>query len=198
MRDHRSEARPASPWVQRFIIGAPADGTMLDVACGSGRNLRLARQRGLPVVGVDRDISAVGDLREENGVELIEADLETGNPVPFVGRKFGAVVVTNYLWRPILPEIVDAVASNGLLIYETFAAGHEQLGRPSNPAFLLRPGELIDAIAGRLTPLAYEQVRLEDPARIVQRICAAGADHPWCREGAPVSAPTSDIGNANA
>lgn len=160
---------------------------MLDVACGSGRNLRLGWSLGLSVVGVDRDLSRAADLRGEDRIELIEADLETGAPVPFAGRTFGLVVVTNYLWRPILPDIVAAVARDGLLVYETFAVGHERYGRPGNPDFLLRPGELIEAVSGRLTPLAYEHVTLAAPARIVQRICAAGPLHPWCRGGAPAA-----------
>ena len=162
---------------------------MLDVACGAGRNLRLGWSRGLSAVGVDRDLSRVADLRGQDRIELIEADLETGAPVPFAGRTFGLVVVTNYLWRPILPDIVAAVAPDGLLIYETFAAGHERYGRPDNPDFLLRPGELIEAVSGRLTPLAYEYVKLAEPDRIVQRICAAGPLHPWYRDGAPVAIP---------
>lgn len=107
--------------------------------------------------------------------------------VPFAAHTFGLVVVTNYLWRPILPDIVAAVARDGLLVYETFAAGHERYGRPDNPDFLLRPGELIDAVSRRLTPLAYEHVKLAEPDRIVQRICAAGPLHPWCRDGAPAA-----------
>lgn len=95
------------------------------------------------------------------------------------------MIVTNYLWRPLLPAIVAAVAADGLLIYETFAAGNEQLGRPSNPDFLLRPGELLEAVRGHLVPVAYEHVRLDDPARIVQRICAAGRRHEWINSGGP-------------
>lgn len=185
MCDHRSRAFPASPWVERFIVGAPAGGTILDVACGSGRNIRLGLQKGLVAVGVDRDLSGVSDLKGNADVKLIEADLEAGRGLPFTGRTFDLVTVTNYLWRPILPNIVRAVSPNGLLIYETFAVGQERLGRPTNPDFLLRNGELLAAVAGDLTPLAYEHVRLQDPARIVQRICAAGSSHPWCRQGAP-------------
>lgn len=160
---------------------------MLDVACGSGRHLRLGLEHGLAVLGIDRDLSRVEDLAGRANVELIEADLEAGGPLPFAGRTFGLVVVTNYLWRPILPDVVSAVAADGLLVYETFARGHERHGRPANPDFLLKPGELLDVVAGRLTPLVYEHVRLDDPARIVQRICAAGPGHPWCRDGAPAA-----------
>ncbi|MGE0765352.1 MAG: class I SAM-dependent methyltransferase [Hyphomicrobiaceae bacterium] len=186
MCDHRSERpTPASPWVERFIDGAAAGSTMLDVACGSGRHLRLALERGLAAVGVDRDLSRTSDLAGTAQLELVEADLETGKALPFSGRTFGLVVVTNYLWRPILPDIVASVAADGLLLYETFAAGQERHGRPSNPQFLLQPGELLAAVAGSLMPLCYEHVRLDDPKRIVQRICAAGPRHAWLREGLP-------------
>ncbi|MGE0700970.1 MAG: hypothetical protein AB7O57_17870, partial [Hyphomicrobiaceae bacterium] len=119
------------------------------------------------------------------GLELIEADLEDGGPAPFAGRRFDGVIVTNYLWRPLLGSIVEAVADDGLLVYETFALGNERLGRPSRPDFLLRQGELVEAIRGRLLPIAFEHVRLETPARVVQRICAAGPAHRWLAEGGP-------------
>ena len=92
------------------------------------------------------------------------------------------MIVTKYLWRPILPDIVGCVARDGLLIYETFAVGNERYGRPSNPDFLLRPGELIDAVRGRLVPIAFEHVTLSNPQRIVQRIAAVGPNHPWLRD----------------
>jgi hypothetical protein len=103
----------------------------------------------------------------------------------FLGRRFDVVIVTNYLWRPLMPAIVGAVADDGLLIYETFARGNERFGRPSNPDFLLRPGELLEAVRPRLTPIAYEHVRLEAPMRIVERICAVGPGHRWIGEGGP-------------
>lgn len=177
---HAREAGAPSQWVIRHL--AAGEGTALDVACGGGRHLRLALSRGYRACGIDRDLSGVADLRGRADVELIGADLEGGAPFPLGGRTFAAVIVTNYLWRPILPDIVAAVAPAGTLIYETFAAGNERLGRPSNPDFLLRPGELIEAARGRLVPVAYEHARLGDPDRIVQRIAAVGPEHPWLRE----------------
>jgi SAM-dependent methyltransferase len=168
-----------SPWVRRFICGVTRGGTVLDVACGGGRHLRLALAEGLACVGIDRDLAGVADLRGDPRVRLIEADLEQSAPLPVAGETFDGVVVTNYLWRPLLPAIVAAVGTAGLLVYETFAVGNERLGRPANPDFLLRPGELIEAVRPRLTPLAYEHVRLADPDRIVQRIAAVGPDHVW-------------------
>jgi SAM-dependent methyltransferase len=177
VRAHGSGA--PSSWVERFLPGVRPGGRILDVACGTGRHLRLALERGYRVVGVDRDLSGVGDLRGRSGVELVRADLELGQPLPFAGKAFNGVIVTNYLWRPILPDIVAAVGADGVLIYETFAVGHEQFGRPSSPNFLLRPGELIEAVGPRLVPIAYEHVTLCHPPRRVQRIAAVGSSHGW-------------------
>jgi len=187
MRDHSSIAAGASPWVRRFLGAAKRGGAALDVACGRGRHLALCLDAGLTVTGIDRDLTPAAEFANAPGVELIEADLESGDPPPFRARSFDVVIVTNYLWRPLLPAIVDAVASGGLLIYETFAQGHERLGRPARPDFLLKPGELIEAARPRLVPLAYEHVRLDDPPRIVARICAAGSSHPCLIEGAPTA-----------
>src|SRR5207237_1389893 len=107
------------------------------------------------------------------GLTKIAADLEAGGPWPLAGERFDLVVVTNYLHRPILPEIVGAVAAGGLLLYETFALSNERFGKPSNPDFLLRPGELAKAVAGRLEVLAFEEVEVGLPRpAVVQRIAA--------------------------
>ncbi len=176
---HTRAAGAPSPWVGRYLAACEGEVTALDVACGSGRHLRLALAQGWRACGVDRDLSGVADLQGRPDVELIAADLESGKPFPLLGRSFAAVIVTNYLWRPILADIVAAVAPAGMLIYETFAAGNERFGRPSNPDFLLKPGELIETVRGRLVPIAYEHARLTDPDRIVQRIAAVGREHPW-------------------
>ncbi|MCH9808413.1 MAG: class I SAM-dependent methyltransferase [Alphaproteobacteria bacterium] len=168
-----------SPWVTRFLSGMRPGATALDVACGTGRHIKVALDRGLRVTAIDRDISKATAFAGQTGVELIEADLETGQAFPVPTASFDCVIVTNYLWRPILPDIIAATKSDGLLIYETFAAGNERFGRPSNPDFLLRPGELIEAVRGHMTPVCYEHLQLSDPGRIVQRICACGPDHEW-------------------
>lgn len=157
-----------SPWVQRWSVLVREGASVLDVACGSGRHLRWFAQRGCRVTGVDRDAAAIEPLRALG--EIVVADIENG-PWPFAGRRFDAVVVTNYLWRPLLPAIVDSVAEGGVLIYETFAAGNETVGKPSRPDFLLRPGELLQAAAG-LRVVAYEDGFLAEPERYLQRLAA--------------------------
>lgn len=162
-----------SPWVQRFAPLLPAAGRVLDLACGGGRHTRLLLEAGHRVTALDRDLSGLSDLAGTPGLELLEADLEDGPPFPLAGRSFDGLVVTNYLHRPLLPDLVAAVAPGGLLIYETFARGNERFGKPSNPDFLLKPGELLTAVGARLRVLAYEDLIVETPRKAaVQRICA--------------------------
>lgn len=160
----------ASPWVARFLALVPAGGKVLDAAAGGGRHTRLALTRGLSATAVDRDVSGLADLPAR--AEIVEADLEAG-PWPFAGRRFDGVIVTNYLHRPLLPHLVAAVAEGGALIYETFAQGNEAFGKPSNPNFLLAPGELLEAVRGALTVVAYEHGLVETPRpAVIQRIAA--------------------------
>lgn len=157
-----------SPWLARWRPLLPAGATVLDVACGSGRHLRWLAAQGFQVTGIDRDAEA---LRPLQGLgELIVADIENG-AWPCPGRRFEAVLVTNYLWRPLWPSLLDALLPGGVLLYETFAQGNETVGRPARPDFLLAPGELIEACRG-LRIVAYENGFLDDPPRFVQRIAA--------------------------
>jgi SAM-dependent methyltransferase len=163
----------ASLWVVRFADLVPAGGRVLDVACGGGRHARLFLEQGHPVTVVDRDTSGVADLGGDPNVEVVASDLEAGQPWPFAGRAFDGVVVTNYLWRPILADIVASVAPGGVLLYETFARGNERFGHPRNPDFLLTPGELLDAVRGELRVAAYEDLVVDEPdPKAVQRIAA--------------------------
>lgn len=166
MNTHGSEA--PSAWVQRWSHLVPAGGTVLDVACGLGRHVRWFAGRQHPVTGVDRSADAIAAVATLG--EMVVADIENG-PWPFAGRTFAGVVVTNYLWRPLLPTVVQSVAPGGVLIYETFATGNETVGKPSRPDFLLQNGELLQACAG-MRVVAYEDGFLADPARFVQRVAA--------------------------
>ena len=163
---HGSEA--PSPWVERW---APLirHGTVLDVACGGGRHARYFLGRGLNVVAVDRA------ARQIPGVRFVQADLEDGSGWPLPGEQFEGVVVTNYLNRGIFPEIEKSLKPGGVLIYETFMLGNERFGKPSNPAFLLRPGELRECFGG-LTVQAFEEGEVAAPKRaMIQRLCAVRA-----------------------
>jgi SAM-dependent methyltransferase len=165
-----------SAWVARFASLIPP-GEALDLACGSGRHARLLAARGLQVTALDRDAGALAAASGQ-GVDTVVHDLEApGSRWPFAPGRFQGIVVTNYLHRPLFGAIVASLAPDGILIYETFAQGNEVFGKPSNPDFLLAPGELLDvAMRAGLRVLAYEDgvVSMPKPAR-VQRLCAAGA-----------------------
>jgi SAM-dependent methyltransferase len=159
---------PESPseWVLRW---APLveRGPVLDVACGSGRHARLFAERGMQVVAVDRE-----DQVLSKDILFVKADLENGKPWPFAGQRFAAIVVTNYLHRPLFAQLAAALDEGGVLIYETFMIGNEKFGRPSNPQFLLRPGELLQAF-GALDVAGFEQGRVDRPKpAMIQRLCA--------------------------
>ena len=141
---------------------------MLDLACGFGRHMRWLSQHGHPVTGVDRAEDAVAAAAGLG--EAVQADIENG-PWPLPGRAFAGVVVTNYLWRALWPAILQSVAPGGVLIYETFAAGNETVGKPARPEFLLQPGELLRT-CHELRVVAYEDGFLGEPPRFVQRIAA--------------------------
>ena len=159
---------PVSSWVARWSHLVPAGAGVLDVACGSGRHVRWFAQRGCHVTGIDRDAAALATLADI--AQTIVADIEKF-PWPLAGRRFDAVVVTNYLWRDLLPTLVASLNEGGVLIYETFATGNASVGKPSNPDFLLRSGELLQA-ASSLRVVAYEEGFLMAPDRFVQRLVA--------------------------
>lgn len=167
---------PASAWIQRWSHLVPPQGTVLDIACGSGRHMQWFAQRGHAVIGVDRAPEAL-QTAASFGATLL-ADIENG-PWPLMQgdqvRRFDAVIVCHYLWRPLLALMVDSVAPGGVLIYETFSQGHETVGKPSRPDFLLRPGELL-TICRDLHIVAFEEGFLEQPDRFMQRIVAIQPD----------------------
>ena len=162
-----------SPWLQRWAHLLASGGSALDLACGGGRHLRWLAGLGLQATGIDRDqaaLSASADLAAAGQATLVAADVENG-PWPLPGRQFDAVVVTNYLWRPLWPQILASLAPGGVLLYETFADGNQTVGKPSRPDFLLQPGELLTRCAG-LHIVAFEEGFLDAPPRFVQRVAA--------------------------
>lgn len=174
-----TENTSPSPWVARFAPLIPASSEILDVACGGGRHSRYLLARGHSVVAVDVDVSGLADIAHRPDVECIAADLESGGPWPLAGRRFAGVVVTNYLWRPILGNIFSTVADGGVLIYETFAEGNEAYGKPARRDYLLRPGELLMAMPEGFQIVAYEHgfVGAPRPA-VLQRLCAVRGTAP--------------------
>ena len=162
-----------SRWVRRWAHLIAPGGAVLDVAAGSGRHARWLACRGHPVTALDRDAAALATLQDVAGVETLVCDLE-GAPWPLAAdARFAGVVVTNYLHRPLMPRLIDALAPGGVLIYETFAQGNETVGKPSNPAFLLAPGELLAVCTPALRVVAYQDGFLPQPREAyIQRICA--------------------------
>jgi SAM-dependent methyltransferase len=172
-----------SLWVERFLPLITAGGSVLDLACGQGRHsLRLAGL-GYKVEAVDRDAQALTEISAKMpDIVTRIADLEGGS-WPYHGCAFDGIVVTNYLFRPLLPMLLNALDVNGVLIYETFMLGNERFGKPSNSDFLLRPGELLEVVRRRLTVVAFEQGEIDTPRpAVVQRLCATRRIEPWLPE----------------
>ncbi len=161
-----------SAWVSRFLPLVCKAGRVLDLACGGGRHAKLAAGLGHQVTALDRNRDALAGLAGLHGVTVIEHDLEADGAIwPFDAGTFDGIVVTNYLHRPLMADILAALAPGGVLIYETFAAGNETYGKPSRPDFLLQPGELLE-VCKNLTIVAFEQGRETAPTDSVrQRIC---------------------------
>jgi len=159
-----------SPWIVRFAPLIKTGGTALDLAAGGGRHTRHLASLGLKVTAADKVTEPLAGI----DAEIIEADLEDGGPWPFEKRTFDGIVVTNYLYRPTLENLLANLAPGGVLIYETFARGNELFARPRNPDHLLKSGELLELVRGRLQVVAYEHGQKDSQPLpgVVQRICA--------------------------
>ena len=162
-----------SDWVGRFYSQIPKNGLILDLAGGSGRHTRFLAQKGFKLILLDNQIAKAKDLQNVENIELMEYNLENGNSLPFLTKSFKGIVVTNYLYRPIFPQLICLLDDGGVLIYETFAVGHEKYGHPTNPDFLLKSGELISLDSPQMRIIAYEECLITRPAKAyVQRIAA--------------------------
>ncbi len=174
----------ASGWVKRWAALIAKHGTVLDLACGSGRNARFLAGLGYRVIATDIEASVLAGLESVATIETLRADLE-GDDWPFPGQSFDGIVVVNYLHRPLLTNLAQALGANGVLIYESFGRGNERYGRPSNPDYLLRPGELLEVFDPLLNVVAYEfGVEYEPRPAVRQRLCAVNSN-------APVTLPAS-------
>ena len=164
---------PPSPWVVRHAQSIPARGKVLDLACGSGRHARFLAGLGYPVLAVDRDARALAGVSTIEGITTRQLDLE-GEEWPLAGQVFDGIVVTNYLWRPRLPDVLALLAPGGALIYETFMVGNAAYGKPSNPAFLFQAGELRQlAAAAGLREVEYAEGYVASPKPAMrQAVCA--------------------------
>jgi SAM-dependent methyltransferase len=157
------------PWIVQWSGLVAPGSTVLDLAAGGGRHAHFFAEQGHRVLAVDRDTSR---LPAHANIEPLTADLEDGSPWPLTGRRFGAAVVTNYLHRPLMAALLESVEPGGLLLYQTFMEGNERFGKPSNPAYLLRDGELLELVRGKFSVIAYEARPISDPMAMVQRIAA--------------------------
>ena len=171
---------PPSAWIKRWSHLVAPGGGVLDVACGYGRHARWFYELNHPLVLVDRSQAAMDSIASvipANACEAVVTDIENG-PWPFAGRQFASVVVTNYLWRPLFPTLLDSLQPGGVLMYETFTQGHETVGKPSRADFLLHPGELLE-VCQALRVVAFEegfqQAADGSAPRFIQRIAAVRA-----------------------
>ena len=168
-----------SPWVTRFAHLVTKDVDVLDIAAGSGRHSQLFLNRGNFVTAVDKNTVSLSDLQQQENLKIVEFDLETTNSVfargnPLFSQTFGAIIVVNYLYRPLFCHLIDALTPGGLIIYETFAMGNEAYAQPRNPNHLLKSGELIELVSGKMQIISYEHgaVKDVDIPGVKQRLCA--------------------------
>ncbi len=162
-----------SCWLQRHSSLIPHSGPILDIAAGSGRHTQYLLDKGHVVISIDKDVSRLARIKSSR-LFIARVDLETPKPWPFKNGAFAAIIVTNYLHRPLLPQIINGLAVGGLLVYETFANGNEKFGKPTNPDYLLKAGELIQLTLGHLHILAYEDLTVDQPRPAqIQRIVAS-------------------------
>ncbi len=175
-----------SPWIRRFLHLVPKHGSVLDLAAGGGRHSLFALNQGYHVTSLDREIGDLQTLKAKSSaaecsrLEIIEADLEDGSPWPLEDRRFDAIIVVNYLHRALFSDLLKALTPGGALLYDTFAVGQATYGKPSNPDFLLKPGELLTAVQDHLQVVAFEHGLIDEgngPA-VKQRIAAVNRQEP--------------------
>lgn len=173
-----------SKWFAKHQPLIAKDGSVLDVAAGGGRHARYFAERGHHVTAVDRNIAPLTELQDSHGCVVVEADLEDGSPWPFEDQTFDAILVCNYLHRPLFDELIRCLSADGVLLYETFALGNEVYNRPRNPDHLLKSGELLGQVEGRLQVVSYMHgiIQGDECPGVKQMICAVNNLDPSDRE----------------
>ena len=168
-----------SPWVARFAPIAQKNTAVLDIAAGGGRHSQVFLNQGHPVTAIDKNTTALSDLPHQENLKIVKFDMETDNSMfaqgsPLFCQTFGVIVVVNYIFRPLFPGLMDALAPGGLFLYETFALGNEAYARPRNPDHLFKSGELLELTSGQMQIVAYEHGIVEngDIPGVKQRLCA--------------------------
>jgi SAM-dependent methyltransferase len=161
-----------SPWVVKYAPLIRKKGRVLDLACGNGRHAIWLAQQGHQVDAVDRDVQAVSNMVGMSNIDVLIVDLEAGD-WPHPDQRYDGIIVSRYLYRPLLPTLAEILHPGGILIYETFMTGNERYGKPSNPDFLLLPNELLEIYLPVLNIIDFKQgeVKMPRPA-VMQRICA--------------------------
>ena len=172
MPHHPAIKNAPSDWVKQHIRIIPPKGTVLDLACGAGRHTRLLIETGRRVIALDYNIRQLEYLSGEDSLTIIRHNLEVKNSWPFNPLTFDGIIVTNYLYRPLYSCIIDALAVNGVLIYQTFAVGNEKYGRPRNPKYLLKEDELLEVFGKKLNVVDYSHGYIKKPSpAVIQSIC---------------------------
>jgi len=163
---------PPSPWIVKYVPLIPKNGRVLDLACGNGRHAIWLAKQGYQVDALDRDAKALANMAGIENINISIADLETGS-WSGSGQRYDGIIVSRYLYRPLLSQLAKMLKPDGILIYETFMAGNERYGKPSNPDFLLLPNELLEIYSPLLSIIAFEQGEVKTPRpAVMQRICA--------------------------
>lgn len=153
-----------SPWIATYWDLIPKDKPVLDLAAGKGRHSLFMLEKGYEVVAADIHTDALERLPVTSGLTVQSVDLEAG-PWPFKAAQFSGIIGVNYLWRARFSHLLGSLADGGILLYDTFARGNERFGKPSNPDFLLRPGELKELCGGlEIVHYAHGEVTVPRPA----------------------------------
>ena len=158
-------------WVECYSSLIPSGGSVLDLACGSGRHTGMLLNKGYQVTAVDIDTTLIKQNFSNKNLNIVKCDLESLSFWPFEKNSFLGIIVVNYLHRPLFSKIIESLREEGVLVYQTFADGHSRYGKPKNPDYLLKRGEL-KTVFDSMKIISYQHGYLSYPSQsIIQRIC---------------------------